>query len=367
MTDKKTYLWTPQEDQILFKYQHIKNPLEISQIINEYYSKKVPGFISIRSPDAVRNRIYRGRISEYPVLVQPKDDPFQERWDHIAECIEEYALESEQIKIGITDHQTRKILTFSDLHIPFFMHEEIKRACQVHSDADIVVLNGDILDGYIFSTYAKSKRVAAIKEYMAAFDLVYFLSCNFTKVVIVSGNHDARTSRALASNGFEQEASQVFRPDLLARIASGEELDKFGNLVKKHDFSNVVYERFDSWYVRIGKTIFCHPDGFSNSYPGATVVKLLDHFSARLKNDEFDSIVVGHTHKQYKGIVGNKLLIEQGAMAHRLPYQFKADLKFKNAVNGYAIIYHDSNGNTDFNYSTPVYLGTHLPVKKGAL
>ena len=48
-------------------------------------------------------------------------------------------------------------------------------------------------------------------------------------------------------------------------------------------------------------------------------------------------------------------------MAHSLPYQFKPDLRFKNAINGYAVIYQDSDGNTNFNDSTPVYLGTHLP------
>ena len=364
-TKKPNYYWTMEEEQILFKYQDQKTNSEISCIINEYYEKKIPGFNNFRSPDAVRNRLNRNRISNYPTF--SRIDPYQERWDNIKKNVEEFVMTSQRVTTGITDHQSRKIISFSDLHIPFFLYDDIKRACQVHADANVVVLNGDILDGYIFSTYSKSKRIAAIKEYMAAFDLVYFLSNNFEQVVIVSGNHDARTSRALASNGFEQEASQVFRPDLLGRIASGEELDKYGNLIKKHEFKNVLYERFDSWYVRIGKTIFCHPDGFSNSYPGATVVKLLDHFNARMPHEDFDSIVVGHTHKQYKGIVGNKLLIEQGAMAHRLPYQFKADLKFKNAVNGYAIIYQDSDGNTDFNYSTPVYLGTHLPVKKEAL
>ena len=36
-------------------------------------------------------------------------------------------------------------------------------------------------------------------------------------------------------------------------------------------------------------------------------------------------------------------------------------------MNGYAVIYQDSDGNTNFNLSTPVYLGTHVPVKKEIL
>jgi len=199
---------------------------------------------------------------------------------------------------------------------------------------------------------------------MSAFDLVRILADNFEKVVIVSGNHDYRTSRAVQKSGLDLEATQILRPDLLARIANGEELNKFAELVNKHDFSNVYYQKQESWYVRIGKTIFCHPSGFGSAYPGATVNKLLDHFNNRMHQDEFDSIVVGHTHKVYKGIVQGKMLIEQGAMAHKLPYQFKPDLKFKNAMNGYAVIYQDSNGNTNFNDSTPIYLGSHLPVKK---
>ena len=86
-----------------------------------------------------------------------------------------------------------------------------------------------------------------------------------------------------------------------------------------------------------------------------------------MDSSDFDSIVVGHTHKVYKGVVSGKLLIEQGAMAHKLPYQFRADLRFKNAMNGYAIVYQDANGNTNFNDSTPIYLGSHLPTKKGVL
>lgn len=361
----KKQIWNEQEENLLTSL--VQENLTISKICERFlseYKKKTLGFEELRTYDLIKSKI---NTLKFKIDLAGKEHN-DRLWQNISLAVSEFKMNSVQKTTPEVEIlNARKILVFSDLHIPFVMEEELKAACEKNKDADLVVLNGDILDGYVFSTYSKTKKIAALKEYIAAFNLIRYLSNEFKQVVIVSGNHDSRASKALAHNGFDKDATQVLRPDLLARIANGEELDEEGMLVHKHAFDNVTYETLDSWYIRIGKTIFCHPDGFGNSYPGHTAIKLLDQFSHRLSTDEFDSIVVGHTHKQYKGIVSNKLLIEQGAMAHRLPYQFKADLRFKNAVNGYAIIYQDQNGNTDFNKSTFVYLGTHLPIKKEAL
>ena len=61
------------------------------------------------------------------------------------------------------------------------------------------------------------------------------------------------------------------------------------------------------------------------------------------------------------------MLIEQGAMAARMPYQHKADLRFPHAMNGYAVIFQDEEGNTDFSKSKVYYLGSQLPPKKEAI
>lgn len=350
--------WTPEEETLLINSIGELSYLEIAKKIEEKYDARLPGFPCIRTIPAIRRKVSRDK------LIDIEENPYDNTWDKIISISKEHRANSTHEDVGLTVSKARKIITFSDLHVPFFLWEDMKVALQTHSDANVVVLNGDILDAYIFSTFSKSKRIAALKEYISAFDLVKILSDSFESVVIVSGNHDYRTSRAVANSGLAKEATQVLRPDLLARIANGEELNEYAELVEKHSFDNVHYQKQDSWYVRIGKTIFCHPSGFGSKYPGATVVKLLDHFSARMHEDDFDSIVVGHTHKVYKGVVSGKLLIEQGAMAHSLPYQFKPDLRFKNAINGYAVIYQDSDGNTNFNDSTPVYLGTHLPPKK---
>ena len=350
--------WTPEEETLLIANLGELSYTQIAELIESKYNAKLPGFPCIRTIPAIRRKVSRDN------LIKLDTNPYDKTWDSIIRISKEYRSNSNHLDLGLTSSKERKIITFSDLHVPFFLWEDMRLALQQHSDANVVVLNGDILDAYVFSTFSKSKRIAALKEYISAFDLVKILSDNFESVVIVSGNHDYRTSRAVQNSGLDKEATQVLRPDLLARIANGEQLNQYSELIEKHSFDNVHYQKQESWYVRIGKTIFCHPSGFASRYPGATVVKLLDHFSARLHADDFDSIVVGHTHKVYKGVVAGKLLIEQGAMSHSLPYQFKPDLRFKNAINGYAIIYQDSDGNTNYNDSTPVYLGTHLPVKK---
>lgn len=353
--------WTPEEEQLLISSLGEKSYSQIEEVFLSKYYDSIPGFPVKRTVNAIRTKVSRDK------LIAGAKDPYQQSWKNIIASAKEFRLSSSRADLGLTTSKETKIVSFSDLHIPFFLWEEMEKALTKHSDADVIVLNGDILDAYIFSTFSKSKNIAALKEYRAAFDLVHYLSDNFPNVILVSGNHDYRTTRAIKTSGFAEDAAKVYRPDLLCRIANGERLDKYGQLVEKLDFSNVHYQVQDSWYVRVGKTIFCHPSGFGSKYPGATVVKLLDHFSHMMDQNDFDSIVVGHTHKVYKGVVSGKMLIEQGAMAHRLPYQFRADLRFKNAMNGYAVIYQDAEGNTNFNNSQPYYLGSHLPVKKGII
>lgn len=353
--------WTPEEEHLLARNLGKLNYAEIAELINSKYNENAPGFVSERTEPAVRRKVVRDKITPTDIVT------YDDNWDYIIKTAKQFRSKSTKLEIGLTAAKDRKIISFSDLHIPFFLWEDMEKALNQHKDANVVVLNGDILDAYIFSTFSKSKNIAAIKEYRMAFDLVHYLSDHFETVVLVSGNHDYRTSKALKTAGFNQDSASVYGGDLLFRISNGEKLSEEATLEEKLDFDNVIYQRADAWYVRIGKTIFCHPSGFGNKYPGATVVKLLDHFSERMHHNDFDSIVVGHTHKVYKGIVSGKMLIEQGAMAHKLPYQFQADLRFKNAMNGYAIVYQDANGNTNFNDSTPIYIGSHLPTKKGLL
>lgn len=356
--------WNEEEEHLLRILLPTNTYQQISQEFQRRVAKNLPGFKKARTEEAIRKKCSRDGLTAESVAEY--EDPYESRWRYIKSLSEEYKEASEKLTDGILESTSRKILCLSDIHFPFALEDELKRALEDHSDADIVVLNGDILDGYIYSTFSKAKRIAALKEYLAAFELVKICSENFKNVVIVSGNHDSRPAKALASAGFEKEESQVLRPDLLARIANGEMLNESGELVEKLNFSNVHYQQYDSWYVRVGKTIFAHPSGYKGG-PGGTAQKLYDYFIKRMSSESFDSIVVGHTHKIYKGVFCNKLLIEQGAMCDRQPYQHKCNLRFLHAMNGYAVIHQDQHGNTDFNKSHVVYLGSMLPPKKEIL
>lgn len=263
---------------------------------------------------------------------------------------------------------TTKILSLSDIHFPFANTAALMQAIKDHEDADIVVLNGDILEGYIFSVFDKSKSVAALDEYNAAFAFVDLLRKRFPKVVLVDGNHDVRASRAVKAAGLSSGASQVLRPNLIARIANGERLDNTGKLIEKLNFNNVFYQANESWYVKIGKTLFIHPHGGVGSTPGSTVKKQSIRFNTRYASNEIDSIVCGHTHQIYKGIINNQLLIEQGCMAGVLAYAWEPKVEYNsNGQTGYAVIYQDKDGNTDFNRSGPIYLGEAIPPKKSII
>ena len=357
--------WQPEEEHLLRLLIATNSNNEIAEEFERRHNKNLPGFHLMRSPDAIRRKCSRDGITSEAVA--DYQDVYEERWQYLKKLNSEYKLLAEREKTGIVKNATRKILTLSDIHFPFALEDELKRALDDHSDADIVVLNGDILDGYAFSSWGRAKRIAAVKEYIAAFELVAECSERFESVVIVGGNHDRRASKALGKLDLEKEATQILRPDMLARIANGERISESGELVEKLDFQNVTYQEYDSWYVRIGKTIFCHPDAYQGGNPGATVIMLMNYFTKRFGGAKFDSIVVGHTHRIYKGIYANKLLIEQGAMCARQPYQHRADLKFPHAMNGYAIIYQDEDGNTCFNKSRCIYLGSELPPKKEIL
>lgn len=264
----------------------------------------------------------------------------------------------------------RFILSLSDLHIPFCPPARIKEILDAHAEDlrnGVIVLNGDIMDQYGASTFTKFKEVNLLQEYRATFELVKLCTEYAPNVVLVRGNHEKRLGR-LVRDKLPASATGVIETDLLGRIANGEKLNHFGDLasVDLDMKARVSYGRSDAWFQLVGKTIFCHPSFYSGSVPGATVAKALEHFIKRgyVPMVDFDSIVCGHTHHQYKGVVNDVLLIEQGSLAGRLGYEGGDDLNMGFGQQGYAWVWQDSSGATNWNDSNFYSFGRYLPKKK---
>jgi predicted phosphodiesterase len=363
-----TYKWRPEEEHLLRLLLPTNSYREIAEQLNRRHDQGLKGFPSERTEEAIRKKVAREGLNAETFVNYAKANPIVNRFEKIQKIQKEYIEQSEDYNVGLTSVNTLKILSLSDIHFPYARVDYLLEAIEKHEDADICVLNGDIFEGHVFSTFEKHKRVAALHEYQAAFEFINMCAETFPRVYIVAGNHDVRSSKYLGRMGIENEASQIFRPDLLARLANGELLDETGLLIDHKDFSNVFYDQRESWYLRIGKTIFAHPHGRGGGKPGATVQTVANYFNSRYREGDIDCVVIGHTHKWYKGIHAQQLLIEQGCLSGLMTYAHSPKLEFfGGAVNGYAVVYQDDEGSCDFNQSGPVYLGYVMPPKKSVV
>lgn len=349
--------WTQEEVDLLTSM--INDGKSLQQIATQFAENAITttqGFPCLRSDKAIERKKESLGLS-----VQPHID---DKWEAIRYAQKRYKSKSKENKTGLVKNANVKILVLSDIHFPFAREDYLKQAIDTHSDANMVVINGDMIDGYAHSFFDKEERVAAIDEYNIAHEFLFMLSQKFPKVYLTRGNHDIRALKAIKKS-FEVEAYSVFSPDLIARLANGEKLRRDGTVECIRDFSNVFYSPVEPWWIQIGKTIFIHPHSRGSSKPAFTVSGWAKKFLSRLPYGSFDSIVCGHTHNTSKHIENSILLIEEGCLCDYQAYSWQPrDLYYSNASNGYAVIYQDNAGNTDFNKSTYVYLGSLLPADK---
>lgn len=217
-------------------------------------------------------------IITFETITKQKEDLFDL-------CVKRYN------KLGRPKGPLKKIVSISDLHIPFENEAIIANVIQEHAkDTDLLVINGDFFDLYSVSKWPKSKGFLLKHEYKVAVEWLKVLASSFKKIVFTSGNHDERMQSYFASN-IDPAISFMVHPDVIERLVSGYSFDKFGNFIKMHDFSNVHYAGgLCSWYTKIGKAIFAHPSAFSK-VPMRTAVNTCDYF---LDKESFQAIILGH-------------------------------------------------------------------------
>ncbi|RPK19999.1 metallophosphoesterase [Paenibacillus xylanexedens] len=237
-----------------------------------------------------------------------------------------------------------KILYLSDLHVPFTMYDAVTSIVNEHRDADIVVINGDLLDLFAVSKFAKDKEVAMRRELSEGRELVEFIAKRFKDVVITEGNHERRL-KSFIKAVIPTDLQFLFPQDILQILVNGEVLGK-QKLANVH----VV----GSWWVKLFDTIFAHPDNYTNANL-KTVQNTSEYFSI-IENVWHRACVIGHTHRAGSIVSGEVLLMETGCLCYDMDYHHGSKFSRTKWTRAYSVINIDEQSNIIFNESKVVFL-----------
>jgi len=251
-----------------------------------------------------------------------------------------------------------RIISISDLHVPFCREDLVQEIVKTYSGAEYCVVNGDLFDNNLISTFPKSKEIPFAVEYAAVMELVQELARNFEQVILVDGNHDAgRFSRELGK--LNNSIKFLIKSSPLQYIAEGKNFSSQGEDLGIVNLPNVSYagENGMGWYTKIGQAIFGHKTSGFRKSPMANAIHMTDWFIKR--GTEFQCFVAGHSHKL--GLVPylGKIVIDQGALCLPMEYEKDGRCTMSPPDLGYAIVELDTRGNVDPVTTRPVFLGTY--------
>lgn len=372
MAKSKFRFWTKEEDTIVTNNKDTHTEAELVVLLaSEGY---------IRSRDAVGRRARRLGISVSSVSkVDPKASAgasvpkpptklelkrievaknIDVQWEKILKMSEDFKEYPVNRTRGFAKPE-RRIVSLSDIHFPFQHDEFLEEAVNIAKGCDVLVLNGDIFDCYGISTFKKSKKIPLLREYAIVLEFLKGLVSQFPKIVLNAGNHEERFSGTLQT-ALQMTTEPPVGDDLMTRLARGDIYDDEGVLVGNYNWDNVIYNPLQSWWTKVGKTIFCHPRNFSRR-PGATVKQAADWFHQIDHVGEWDSIVMGHTHQAAKFVYEGRLMMEQACLTAMHGYQWASHIRYVGQANGFAEIWQDKEGNTNYDKSRVIYLGQQHP------
>lgn len=211
----------------------------------------------------------------------------------------------------------RKILSISDLHIPFNLPLETFK--DYSGAIDTLVLNGDLEDCQSVSKFSKKYRIHFTEEMVITrqymIDLIKML--NPKEVIIVKGNHEVRMGRYLS----EQLNDDIMNlmPDSPMDLIVNDGFKNRDRLNKTETWYCPLIEVFrdtgidisytGDWWRKVGKSIFVHPLSYSSGML-KTTEKAIEHF-LRVDRD-FDALIMAHTHKLGSYVQGGIYMYEQG-------------------------------------------------------
>lgn len=254
----------------------------------------------------------------------------------------------EIIEAEKTDGVATKILSISDLHIPFQLDYTLLKD---YRNVDILQINGDVVDCQALSKFSKQYRISPMEEIIQGrqylIDLIEYIHPK--KVVCNYGNHDKRFAAYFAKN-LDSDILELM-PDTSLELIF---VDGFRHYDKRSKskvwyeplcnvFEDIEIEYVDDWKSKIGKTIFAHPLAYRSGML-ATADKAKDYLQDTVK-EPFDCVVMAHTHKVGYSKKGYIKLFEQGAFADVKKMDYVDGRLMAPQQSGFAFICQDEEGN----------------------
>lgn len=254
----------------------------------------------------------------------------------------------EIIEAEKTDGVATKILSISDLHIPFQLDYTLLKD---YRNVDILQINGDVVDCQALSKFSKQYRISPMEEIIQGrqylIDLIEYIHPK--KVVCNYGNHDKRFAAYFAKN-LDSDILELM-PDTSLELIF---VDGFRHYDKRSKskvwyeplynvFEDIEIEYVDDWKSKIGKTIFTHPLAYRSGML-ATADKAKDYLQDTIK-EPFDCVVMAHTHKVGYSKKGYIKLFEQGAFADVKKMDYVDGRLMAPQQSGFAYICQDEEGN----------------------
>ena len=262
------------------------------------------------------------------------------------------------------DGVCKKILALSDFHFPFALPKEVFH--EYRNDVDYLVLNGDLLDMQGISKFPRAYRVSPMEELIGCrqylIDLIEYI--HPSTVIINKGNHEERVGSYLIKN-LDSDIKDLM-PDTALDLLVCDGFRHYDKRSRTRIFYEPISEMFDDinitytgdWWCKIGKTIFAHPLTYTSGML-KTTEKAVNYF---LRNaNDFDSVVLAHTHKlgMYKD--GPIVMYEQGTCS-KISNLCYADGKLCSPQQmGFIFVCQDTDGKLIFEQTKLV------PIDKGLL
>jgi predicted phosphodiesterase len=148
-----------------------------------------------------------------------------------------------------------RVLILSDIHLPYHCNESLTAAIEmgVKMNVDAILLNGDTLDFFSLSRFAKDPKGRSFAHELKTFaEFILVLKSTFPKAQIYfkHGNHEERYNHYLWMKAGELEGVEEFKLDeIIQRRAAGviiigdKRIIKLGdlNVIHGHEFGGNIF------------------------------------------------------------------------------------------------------------------------------